>query len=130
MLKNRQSPKQAFCGRFKLLKIIFSQLLRGFLIFFIFLLYKKVFEELGFRQRCFCLVGHTGTHLISKVKQRWTRIVLGWVTTQMTSMLSAVRRWTVVAWEVVVEDPERSYSTCLREISKNASRGPLFLLKG
>jgi hypothetical protein len=38
-----------------------------------------------------CHVGHTGTHLIIEVKQYWARIVLGWVTTEMTSMPGAVR---------------------------------------
>jgi hypothetical protein len=30
-----------------------------------------------------CHVGHTGTHLITEVKQRWAWIVLGWVITLM-----------------------------------------------
>jgi hypothetical protein len=41
-------------------------------------------------RRC-CHVGHTGTHLITEVKQRWARIVLGWVT---MSMPGAFRRCT------------------------------------
>jgi hypothetical protein len=28
-----------------------------------------------------CHVGHTGTQLITEVKQRWAQLVLGWVTT-------------------------------------------------
>jgi hypothetical protein len=38
-----------------------------------------------------CHVGHTGTHLITDVKQRWAWLVLWWVTTQITSEPSAVR---------------------------------------
>jgi hypothetical protein len=41
-----------------------------------------------------CHFGHTGTHLMTEVKQRWARLVLGWVTTQMKSMLGAVRSCT------------------------------------
>jgi hypothetical protein len=33
-----------------------------------------------------CHVGHTCTHLITKVKQHWARLVDGWMTAQMTSM--------------------------------------------
>jgi hypothetical protein len=41
-----------------------------------------------------CHVGHTGTHLNTKVKQRWARLAHGCVTTQMPSMPDAVRRCT------------------------------------
>jgi hypothetical protein len=41
-----------------------------------------------------CHVAHTGNYFINKVKQRWARLVLGWVTAQITSMLGAVRRCT------------------------------------
>jgi hypothetical protein len=40
----------------------------------------------------------SGTHLITEVKQRWARILLGVVTTQMTSMPGAVRRCTRILW--------------------------------
>jgi hypothetical protein len=42
-------------------------------------------------------VGHT-TNLITKVKQHWARLVLGWVTAQMTSRPGAVRRCTRILW--------------------------------
>jgi hypothetical protein len=41
---------------------------------------------------------HTGTHLITEVKQRWAHLVLGWVTTKITSMLVAFRRCTRILW--------------------------------
>jgi hypothetical protein len=50
------------------------------------------------RKTAFCHVGHTGTHLITKVKQRWAQLVLGWGTAQMTSMPGAVRRCTRILW--------------------------------
>jgi hypothetical protein len=43
-------------------------------------------------------LGHTSTHVITKVKQRWAKIIIGWVTTQMTSMPGAVRRCTPILW--------------------------------
>jgi hypothetical protein len=46
-----------------------------------------------------CHVGHTGTHLITEVKQRWALVVLGLVTAQMTiSMSGAVKRCTHIMW--------------------------------
>jgi hypothetical protein len=46
----------------------------------------------------YCHVGHTGSHLITAVKQRLARIVLVWVTTQMTSTPSAVGMCTRNLW--------------------------------
>jgi hypothetical protein len=43
-------------------------------------------------------LGHTSTHVITKVKQRMAKMVIGWVTTQMTSMPGAVRRCTSILW--------------------------------
>jgi hypothetical protein len=37
-----------------------------------------------------CFVGHTSTNLITEVMQRWARLVLGWLTSQMTSMSGIV----------------------------------------
>jgi hypothetical protein len=48
--------------------------------------YEKIVKE----KQASCHVGRAGTHLISKVKQRWARLVLGWVTAQMTSKPGAV----------------------------------------
>jgi hypothetical protein len=39
-----------------------------------------------------CHVGQTGTHLITKVKLHWPKLVLGWMTSQITSIPGAVRR--------------------------------------
>jgi hypothetical protein len=44
------------------------------------------------KERPSCHVGHTGTHLIIKVKQRWARLVLTGVNAKIKSMLDAVRR--------------------------------------
>jgi hypothetical protein len=44
------------------------------------------------------IVGHTGTHLIPKVKQCWARLVLEWVTTQTSSVPGAVRKCTCILW--------------------------------
>jgi hypothetical protein len=41
-----------------------------------------------------CHAGQTVAHLITKVKQLWAQLVLGWVTAQMTGMLGTVRRCT------------------------------------
>jgi hypothetical protein len=41
-----------------------------------------------------CHVRHTSTQLITKVKQRWARLVLGWV----TSVTGAVKRCTRILW--------------------------------
>jgi hypothetical protein len=38
------------------------------------------------------------THLITEVKQCWAPIVLGWVTTQMTSTPVAVQKYTRILW--------------------------------
>jgi hypothetical protein len=34
-----------------------------------------------FKRTASCHAGHTGTHLITKVKQFWALLGLGWVTT-------------------------------------------------
>jgi hypothetical protein len=61
---------------------------------------------------------YRGTHLITEVKQHWARLVLGWVTAQMTSMLDAIRKYTRILWpcmQGVGEATERSYSACQRK---------------
>jgi hypothetical protein len=45
-----------------------------------------------------CHVGHNGTHLITKVKQQWARLVLGRVTIQISSIPGAVKRSTRILW--------------------------------
>jgi hypothetical protein len=69
-----------------------------------------------------CHVEHI-RNLITIVKQRWARLVLGCISTQMTRVPSAGRRCRhLVAWEGVGEDTEWSYTACLLIISQNASR--------
>jgi hypothetical protein len=67
-----------------------------------------------------CHVGHTGTHLITKVKQQWARIVLGWDDkydgVPASRGLGRLR-----------EDRERSYSAWVCEIYKHSSRKCFFL---
>jgi hypothetical protein len=67
-----------------------------------------------------CHVGHTGTHLITKVKQQWARIVLGWDDkydgVPASRGLGRLR-----------EDRERSYSAWVCEIYKHSSRKCVFL---
>jgi hypothetical protein len=55
-------------------------------------------KESGGEQWVSCHVGPTGTHLITKVKQRCVRLVLGWVNPQMTSSPGAVSRCTCILW--------------------------------
>jgi hypothetical protein len=55
-------------------------------------------NETGFDKTASCHAVHTGTHLITKVRKRWARLVLVWVTDQMTSMPGAVGRSTLILW--------------------------------
>jgi hypothetical protein len=45
-----------------------------------------------------CHFGHTVTHLITKVKQCWAQLVLGWFIDQMTIMPGAVRKCNPILW--------------------------------
>jgi hypothetical protein len=62
----------------------------------------------------FSHVGHTGTHMITKVNQRLAWIVFGQVTTQMTSMPGTVRRCTRVL--------------CPGKATEKTPRGVIFLV--
>jgi hypothetical protein len=50
------------------------------------------------------LLGHTATHLITEIKKRKARLVIGWVTAQMISMPGAVRRCIRFLWPVKASD--------------------------
>jgi hypothetical protein len=55
-------------------------------------------DTLAINRTASCHRGHTSYHLITKVKQRWARIVLHWVTTQMTSTTGAVKTCNRILW--------------------------------
>jgi hypothetical protein len=68
-------------------------------------------------------VRHTTTHLITEVKQRWARIVLGWVTTQMTSTRDALRMCARILWPGKASKKilRKVIPPCFCEKSQNAS---------